>query len=246
MKVIIHGYTGKMGHMLEEAIAQNDNFEIAAEAAFNSTEEKEHTYNSLKKVKEDADVLIDFSNHVTTKDVCDFARDRKMPALICTTGQTEKEKKEIENLSKEVPVFYSGNMSLGIAVLTDLVKEAVKMFPDADVEIVEKHHNQKLDVPSGTALMLADAVKEEREDAVLNIGRHENGKRKKNEIGIHSLRMGSEVGTHEVYIATDNEVLTLTHQAKSRAVFADGALKAAEFLVKQKPGLYSMKELVNQ
>lgn len=94
--------------------------------------------------------------------------------------------------------------------------------------------------------MLADAVKEEREDAVLNIGRHENGKRNKNEIGIHSLRMGSEVGTHEVYIATDNEVLTLTHQAKSRAVFADGALKAAEFLVKQKPGLYSMKELVNQ
>ena len=135
-------------------------------------------------------------------------------------------------------------MSLGIAVLTDLVKKAVIMFPEADVEIVEMHHNRKLDVPSGTALMLADAVKSQRPDAVYNIGRPEGGKRDPKEIGIHSLRMGNEVGTHTVYINTGNEVLTLTHQAESRAVFADGALKAAEFLIQQQPGLYGMKEML--
>lgn len=244
MKVIINGYTGRMGKMLEEAIAKNSGFEIAAEAAFDSRHEKEHAYQKLDEITEEADVLIDFSNHAATKDVVSFARSRKMPAVICTTGQTEEELQMINDLSREVPVFRSGNMSLGIAVLSDLVKTAVKMFPDADVEIVEKHHNQKLDVPSGTALMLAEAVKEERPDATFNIGRHENGKRTKQEIGIHSLRMGNEVGTHEVYINTGNECLTLTHQAESRAVFADGALKAAEFLVKQKPGMYSMKELM--
>ena len=244
MKVIINGYTGRMGKMLEEAIAKNDSFEVAAEAAFDSDEKTPHTYRKLDDIEEEADVLIDFSNHVTTSDVVAFAKKKKMPAVICTTGQTEEELKMIEDLAQDVPVFRSGNMSIGIAVLSDLVKTAVKMFPDADVEIVEKHHNQKLDVPSGTALMLAEAVKEERPDAVFNIGRHENGKRKKNEIGIHSLRMGNEVGTHEVYINTGNECLTLTHEAESRAVFADGALKAAEFLVRQKPGLYSMKELM--
>lgn len=244
MKVIINGYTGRMGKMLEEAIEKNDSFEIAAEAAFDSKQEKPHVYQKLNDITEDADVLIDFSNHVTTKEIVSFCKERKLPAVICTTGQSEEELQEIDDLSKVVPVFRSGNMSIGIAVLSDLVKTAVRMFPDADVEIVEKHHNQKLDVPSGTALMLAEAVKEERPDAVFNIGRHENGKRQKNEIGIHSLRMGNEVGTHEVYINTGNECLTLTHEAESRAVFADGALKAAEFLVRQKPGMYSMKELM--
>jgi 4-hydroxy-tetrahydrodipicolinate reductase len=150
----------------------------------------------------------------------------------------------IMHASKEIPVFNSANMSLGIAVLSDLAKRAAALFPDADIEIVEKHHNQKLDVPSGTALALANSIKEVRADATYNVGRHENGKRTKQEIGIHSLRMGNEVGTHEIYINNGNECLTLTHEANSRAVFAAGALKAAQYLLNKQPGLYTMKELI--
>ncbi|MCF0115770.1 MAG: 4-hydroxy-tetrahydrodipicolinate reductase, partial [Erysipelotrichaceae bacterium] len=151
----------------------------------------------------------------------------------------------IKECSKDVAVFKSGNMSLGVAVLASLAKEAVKMFPTADIEIIEKHHNRKLDVPSGTALLLADRIKEVRENAVYNIGRHENGKRTIQEIGIHSIRMGNEVGTHEIIISTDNQVITLKHESKNRALFAEGALSAAEFLVKQGPGWYNMDDIVN-
>ena len=143
-----------------------------------------------------------------------------------------------------IPVFRSGNMSLGIAVLTRLVKDAAKMFPDADIEIVESHHNQKLDVPSGTALMLAHSVQAVREDATLLVGRHENGKRTRQEVGIHSLRMGNTVGIHEVIINTGTQILTLKHEAQDRSLFAEGALSAAQFLVGQAPGLYNMDDIV--
>lgn len=245
MRIIISGYTGKMGRMLEEAVLKNPElYQTVAEYAPGAERGKPHAYSQLGLIEEEADVLIDFSSHLATEAVCNYCEERGIPAVICTTGQTAAEKKRILSLSKHVPVFMSGNMSLGIAVLSDLVQTAVKMFPDADVEIVEKHHNQKIDVPSGTALMLAKAVQEERPDSVINIGRHLDGKRDPREIGIHSLRMGNEVGTHEVYINTGNECLTLCHEAQSRAVFADGALKAASFLVQQKPGFYTMKELL--
>jgi 4-hydroxy-tetrahydrodipicolinate reductase len=143
-------------------------------------------------------------------------------------------------------VFRSANMSLGIAVLLDLARRAARMFPDADVEIVEAHHNQKLDVPSGTALMLANAVRSVRPEAEFVVGRHENGKRKKSEIGIHSLRLGNEVGMHEILITTGNETLTLKHEAESRALFAEGALAAAAWLMGKPAGLYNMQDLLEE
>ncbi|MCM1391357.1 MAG: 4-hydroxy-tetrahydrodipicolinate reductase, partial [Ruminococcus sp.] len=138
----------------------------------------------------------------------------------------------------------SANMSLGVALVGCLAKIAAKAFPQADIEIIEKHHNQKLDVPSGTALLLADAIKEVKPESEYVIGRHENGKRTKNEIGIHSLRMGGEVGTHEIIFAMGSQVVTIKHEAESRNLFAEGALSAAEFLVKQEPGKYNMDDII--
>ena len=135
-------------------------------------------------------------------------------------------------------------MSLGVALTAKLAKTAASFFPDADIEIIEKHHNRKLDVPSGTALMLADAVKEAIPSAEYNIGRHENGKRKKGEIGIHSIRIGNEVGTHEVIIATGNQTITIKHESEDRSLFADGALSAAKFLIGKDAGLYNMNDII--
>ena len=162
-----------------------------------------------------------------------------------TTGQTEEENEMIVNASKSVPVFRSANMSVGIALLVNLAKTAAKAFPQADIEIIEKHHNRKLDVPSGTALMLADAVKEARPDCDYVIGRHENGKRDPKELGIHSLRLGNVIGEHEVIIATDTQVITLKHEAQSRSLFAEGAIVAAEFLAKCKENkIYDMNDML--
>lgn len=243
MKIILHGCTGKMGHMMIDLLKDSRTDEIVAKAAQDG-EEKDGCIKLLDAYSGEADVVIDFSNHAATDTLLAYCMKRELPVVICTTGQTEAEKQSIKDASAVIPVFYSANMSLGIAVLCDLAKRTASFFPDADIEIVEKHHNQKLDVPSGTALLLADAIKEVREDAVYNIGRHENGKRTKQEIGIHSLRMGTEVGTHEIYIHNGSECITLTHEAESRAVFAQGAVKAAEFIIKQKPGLYNMHDLV--
>ena len=151
----------------------------------------------------------------------------------------------IEAAAAEIPVFFASNYSLGIAVLADIACRATAMFPDADIEIVEMHHNQKLDVPSGTALTLASSIASVRPGAELVIGRHENGKREKKQIGIHSLRLGNLSGTHEILIATGSEVLTLRHEARDRTLFADGAMQAAHFLVGKPAGLYTMQDLIN-
>ena len=245
MKIILHGSTGRMGHMMQDLLKDSTEHTIAANVAADA-EEKEGCYSSLKAYTGEADVVIDFSNHAATKTLLAYCTERKLPVVICTTGQTPEEKEMIQQASRQIPIFYSANMSLGIAVLSDLAKRAAALFPDADIEIVEKHHNQKLDVPSGTALALANAIQEVRTDASLNIGRHENGRRTKQEIGIHSLRMGNETGTHEIYINNGNECLTLTHEASSRAVFAEGALKAAQYIFNKRPGLYTMEELVGE
>lgn len=191
-----------------------------------------------------ADCILDFSNHAGTQALVSYAVKRSLPVVIATTGHTQQELELIREAARQVPVFYSGNMSLGIALLTQLARQAAKMFPDADVEIVESHHNQKLDVPSGTALMLARAVQEARPESTLLVGRHENGKRTKEEIGIHSLRMGNTVGIHEVIINTGTQVITLKHEAQDRSLFAEGALSAAAFIIGKAPGLYNMDDIV--
>lgn len=239
MDIIINGAGGRMGRALQAMAAQKDITVVAAVDPF-----VPEMLPALEQYEGSADCILDFSNHAGTKALCDYAVASKTPVVVATTGHTQEELEMIQTAAKTVPVFWSGNMSVGIALLTKLAKQTAAMFPDADIEIVESHHNQKLDVPSGTALMLARAVQEARPEAELLVGRHENGKRQKQQIGIHSLRMGNTVGIHEVIVNTGTQIITLKHEAQDRALFAEGALAAAEFLVKQAPGLYTMEDMV--
>ena len=192
-----------------------------------------------------ADVVIDFSHHTAIAEVLAYAKKLGSAAVIGTTGHTPEEKALIFAAAEEIPVFYAGNVSLGIAVLCRLVKEAVSFFPDADVEIVEVHHTRKVDAPSGTAHMLFNAVKEVRPEAYEKCGRAGEGRRTKNEVGVHALRMGNVVGIHEVHITTANQSLVLKHESGSRAMLADGAVSAAKFMVGKEKGLYDMESILN-
>lgn len=235
-----------MGQVLLSLIAGSDKYTLAAACSMEfDTDAGNNTYKNIAEFDGEADCIIDFSNHLATKDVTEYAVKRNLPLVIATTGQTEEELSIIRAASKEIPLFYSQNMSLGVAVLSCLAKITAKAFHDADIEIIEKHHNQKLDVPSGTAILLADSIKSVKDDCEYNIGRHEYGKRKKNEIGIHAIRMGGEVGTHEIIFAMGSQVLTLKHEAENRSLFAEGALSAADFLTKQEAGFYNMDNILD-
>ena len=240
MKLIINGAAGKMGHIITD-MAGADNI-----AALVDVIGGEGLFTSLDNFTGPADCVIDFTNHKATQNVLSYCLKRGLPLLIATTGQTDEELSAVRSAASKIPVFLSPNMSVGVALVADLAERAARIFGDCDIELVEAHHNQKLDVPSGTALMLAKRLQEARNDLTFNIGRHENGKRSQNEIGIHSLRYGSEVGTHEVILSNGLETITIRHDAKNRALFAKGALSAAEWLVKQKPGFYGMREFLKE
>ena len=245
MRIIVNGAAGRMGTVLRTMIETGCRNAVLV-GAVDRTAKEGNLCKALSDISEEADCIIDFSNHAGTCDLLCYALGRGLPVVIATTGHTEPELTAIEAAARKIPVFCSGNLSLGIALLLQTVRKAVAMFPNADVEIVESHHNQKLDVPSGTALMLAHAVQDVRPEARLLVGRRGEGKRAGQEIGIHSLRMGNTVGTHEVLISTDTQVISLKQEALDRALFAEGALAAAEFLIKQPPGLYHMDDLVEE
>ncbi|MBR2952339.1 MAG: 4-hydroxy-tetrahydrodipicolinate reductase [Clostridia bacterium] len=244
MNILLNGASGYMGREVMKLLEAPDCEDtLIACVDLHTDGLPSPAYTSLADVRERADVIIDFSHHTATNGLLAYALRHKTPVVIATTGQTEEENAAIKAASAEIPVFFSANMSLGVALLAALVRLTVKTFPAADVEIVETHHNRKVDVPSGTALMLARSVQSVREDAEFVIGRHENGKKKPNEVGISSLRLGNVVGEHEVHINTGSETITLRHQAHSRSLFADGALVAARFLVDCKAGLYTLASL---
>lgn len=243
MKIILVGALGRMGAQVKNTAEKLGN-EITAMVDVGYVTDGDGCYAQISSVKEKADVIIDFSYHAVTADIVAYAAEKKIPAIICTTGHTAEEKNEIVKASEKTAIFYSGNMSIGIATLCDAVKRVVSVFPDADVEICETHHNRKLDAPSGTALMLFEAVKEVRPDAKAVNGRSGQSKREKNDVGISALRMGNIVGIHEVAICTDNERITLKHEAFDRALFADGAVKAAEYLIGKPAGFYNMKTML--
>ncbi|MBQ3791953.1 MAG: 4-hydroxy-tetrahydrodipicolinate reductase, partial [Clostridia bacterium] len=173
-----------------------------------------------------------------------YAVGKKVPLVIATTGQTDEEMKKIREAAREIPVFYSANYSLGIALLTDAAKRIAAAMPDAEIEIVEKHHDRKLDAPSGTALSIARELQKVRPEAEIISGRSGYGKRTKEEIGIQSIRIGNCVGEHEVLIGTQTQTITLKHEAHDRALFAEGALAAASFLLGREPGFYGMEDLL--
>lgn len=238
MKAVIWGANGAMGKLIRERL----NGQIAGLVSLDGEDGVAKTGEELGKVE--ADVVIDFSHHSAATEVIAYAKSIGAAAVIGTTGHTPAEKQLILDAAGEIPVFYSGNMSLGIAVLCKLAAQAASFFPDADIEILEIHHNRKVDAPSGTARMLYDAIKAVRPDATDHCGRAGEGKREKNEIGIASLRMGNVVGVHEVHIHTQNQSLTLRHDAGSRGMLADGAVDAARFMVGKAKGLYTMTELL--
>ena len=195
---------------------------------------------------EKTDCIIDFSHHSLTPALMEFAISYRLPVVLCTTGQTAEELEAVKAASESVPIFRSANMSLGIALLVELAKKAAVSMPGAEIEIIEKHHDRKLDAPSGTALMIADEIGSVRPGTVLNPGRKGQGKRQPGEIGISSIRIGNVVGEHEVLISTGTETISLKHEAHSRALFAEGATAAARFLVGKTPGMYDMKNMIGE
>lgn len=240
MRAVICGANGAMGKLICQILGD----EVVGKVSIDGENGAAKTFSALGVVT--ADVVIDFSHHTAVSEVLCYARHIGAAAVIGTTGHTPEEKELIFNAAREIPVFYSGNMSMGIAVLCRLAREAAKCFPDADIEIVEVHHNRKVDAPSGTAHMIFNAIKEVRPHAVENCGRAGEGKRTKEEIGISSLRMGNVVGIHEVHICTGTQTLTLRHEATTRAMLAEGAVDAARFMVGKAPGLHNMDNLLGQ
>ena len=238
MRAVLFGANGAMGKLISGLLGE----EIVGKVSVDGENGVAKTFAELGKVE--ADVVIDFSHHTAVADVLACAKELGAAAVIGTTGHTAEEKALIHAASGEIPVFYAGNVSLGIAVLCRLVKQAAAFFPDADIEIVETHHTRKVDAPSGTAHMLFNAIKEVRPNAYENCGRSGEGKRTKDEIGIHALRLGSVVGIHEVHIHTQNQSLTLRHESGSRAMLAEGAVDAARFMVGKPKGLYDMESIL--
>ncbi len=245
MKILVSGIGGHMGREVAALCEAGYRGAVSA-GGVDPFATGEHIYHSYDDIPADAEIdcVVDFSIHTATPELLGFAATRGIPVVVATTGHTPEEKTAIETAAGIIPVFYSANMSLGVALLVELAKTAVRAMPDADIEIVETHHNRKLDAPSGTALMLANAIHEVREDSVNHCGRAGQVKREKNEIGIHAVRHGNIVGIHEVIVGTATQTITLKHEAHSRALFAEGALAAAAFLVGRDAGLYDMRSLV--
>lgn len=241
MKVFIFGLSGRMGCALVSAAADRG-YEVTG--GFDRVRHPSiPTFTDAAAINVDYDVIIDFSLPATLDALIAAATAKGVPVVIATTGYTPDEQKKIEALSRKVPVLQSGNMSVGVNVLLDLVGRAARALGEGyDIEIVEKHHNQKADAPSGTAVMLAKAAAEARTETTFVYGREGKHKRSPDEIGIHAVRGGTIVGEHDVIFAGRDETLTLSHTALSRRIFAEGAFRAAEFLRTAAPGLYAMRD----
>lgn len=245
--VLICGICGRMGRQLVESAAETDVRVVCGVDVQAGEVSGIPVYDSFDAVRERADCIIDFSNHALLPKILAYALDKRLPAVIATTGHTEAERAQMREAAAHIPVFSSGNMSLGINVLISLAKSAAAALgSDFDIEIVEMHHNRKLDAPSGTALMIADGIREalpyEPEYIYDRTQRREP--RGRSEIGIHSIRGGTIVGEHEVIFSGRGEVIRISHSAQGRELFAQGALAAAEYIKNKQNGLYSMKELL--
>lgn len=248
-KIVMNGCNGKMGQVITRLVAEDDDCEIVA--GFDVNDTIDNTYPVFTNPDEftgEADVVIDFSHPSALTNVLNYCKKRKFPVILATTGFTNEQKQEFTDASKEIPVFFSANMSLGINLLIDLAKKATKLLEgNFDIEIVERHHNQKLDAPSGTALAIADAIDETLSfPAEYVYDRHAvRKKRKKTEIGLHAVRGGTIVGEHDIIFAGTDEVIELKHSAHSKEVFAVGAVKAAKFITDKPAGLYNMNDIIS-
>ncbi len=241
IRVAVNGALGRMGSITVNKIEAAEDMELAA--GVDAFSDGGAVFKSLKDINNPVDVVIDFSHHSLTAELLGWAVENNVAVILCTTGHDEGEKSLIRETAKKIPVFYSANMSMGVAVLAELARKTASLFPDADIEIVETHHNRKSDAPSGTALMLGGAIRSVRPELKYSFGRSGMGKREKNEIGFHSIRRGNIAGIHEIIITTENESITLKHEVYDRALFADGALTAARFTAGKPAGLYDMTDI---
>lgn len=241
MTFLVNGACGRMGQAMLRCIREK-----LPEVETIGIDLSSDGYRQLSDYPGRADCVIDFSHHTAAGALTEYCCATGTPLVIATTGHSEAELALISEAAKKIPVFHAANMSLGIALLLRLAKQTARLFPDADIEIVEIHHNQKLDAPSGTALALAQAIREVRPAATLVPGRSGHARRQKDDIGIHALRMGNVVGIHEVHVCTGTQTITLRHEAHDRSLFADGALDAARFLLGKPAGLYRMQDLLKE
>lgn len=243
------GCNGKMGQVITRLAEQYEGLRIAA--GYDLSDNVKNSYpvfNDLGKCNVKVDVIIDFSNPAALENVLSFAASGKIPAVIATTGLSAAQKKQLEEASGVIPVFFAANMSLGVNLLIDLVKKAARLLePNFDIEIIEKHHNQKLDAPSGTALAIADSINSALDQKYEYVyDRHSRRKkRSRNEIGIHAVRGGTIVGEHSVIFAGNDEIIEINHSAMSKDIFGTGALRAAKFICGKRPGMYNMNDLIS-
>ncbi|MEG0842965.1 MAG: 4-hydroxy-tetrahydrodipicolinate reductase [Romboutsia sp.] len=247
LKVIINGCLGKMGVVLSKCIMEDCQLELICGASQPPIYDCGFkVYESMTSIKESCDLVIDFSHHSALDDVLKYTLDNKTPLVLATTGYNDDELNKIYDASKIIPIFHSYNMSLGVNVLLKLVKEATKSLNDFDIEIIEKHHNKKLDAPSGTAIMIANAIKEILPSIDNNYTRYgREAKRDKNEVGIHAIRGGTIVGEHQVIFAGHDEIVEIKHTAQSKDIFAKGAITAGKYIVNQPAGYYNMDNLLS-
>ena len=249
IKAILHGACGRMGRMISDIISRDDAIEIVAGVdAFGSKYAQFPVYASLDECKEEADVIIDFSTASAMSGLFAYSAARGIPVVVCTTGLSEEQTAAMKETSSRVAVLKSANMSLGINLLQTLLAEAAPKLAAAgfDIEVVEKHHNQKIDAPSGTALALADSINDAMAGAYTYVYDRSarRQKRPEKEIGISAVRGGTIVGDHDVIFAGEDEVITFSHRAYSRAVFGKGAVEAAKFLAGKQPGFYTMHDVL--
>ena len=249
INILLCGANGKMGRAVTKAAAESPDVRIAAGYDINTTQAGGYSvYADFSEIKEEIDAVIDFSNPAVFDGLMEYAEEKGIPVIICTTGLSAEQNQKLKSASEKIPVFFSANMSIGVNLMIDLVSRAAKILEsNFDIEIIEKHHNQKIDAPSGTALAIADAISESVSyNPEYTYDRHSvRRKRDKNEIGIHAVRGGTIVGEHSVIFAGTDEVLEIKHQANSKEIFAVGAVKAAKFIVGKPNGMYNMSDVID-
>lgn len=249
MNILLNGASGRMGNEVAMRVENEENMQIVAGIGLEEDlSGKFPIYSKIEDVKEKIDVIIDFSVPKATFKVLEYAEKEKTPIVIATTGFSNDELEKIEELSKEIPIFRSANMSLDINLMAEIVKKVAKVLQDTDIEIIETHHNRKIDSPSGTAILLADAINEVLENKKeYDFNRMQKREpRNKNEIGFSSIRGGNIVGEHTVAFFGENETLEIKHTSYSRQVFVEGAIKSAKFIITKENGLYDMNDLINE
>ncbi len=237
INVLINGFNGRMGQEVYKQVELAENFKCIAGIDKDS---------NVNEITDKVDVIIDFSTPCATLDMLKYAKAHNIPMVIATTGFSSEQLEIINNYSKNLPIFKSSNMSYETNLMISIVSKIAKELKNSDIEIVETHHNRKVDAPSGTALMIADSINNALDNSMkYEFDRHsKKAPRDKKEIGIHSIRGGTEVGKHSVFFFGENESLEISHTTTSRAVFANGALKAAEFIINKPNGLYNMNDLI--